>query len=130
MLVDADFTTDEGQQITGRFYAAWDTAGAHAGALILTGGAFCWRIERGDLPAAHLVVISWSNLDLERAEFNGLSIVDGVIVKFPGEYVTHGPVRGVCHHRLNRENEEFLDYVFARWIQPDQVTVRPARGAR
>lgn len=126
MLVQADFATEDGKRITGRFEAAWDTEGAHSGAMILSGSAWRWRIERGDLPAAQLTVIQWSNIDLELAEFNGLSIVNGKLVKFPGEYVTHGPNRGICHHRLNRENEEFLDYVFARWQQPDPVTVRPA----
>lgn len=125
MEVEADFKTTDGERIKGRYEAVWDTPQGHSGAMHLKRGAHCWRIEIGDLPAAGLVVISWSNIDLETAEFNGLSIVDGLLVTFPGEYETVGHTRGICHHRLNHPEEEFLQYIYARWRQPDPVTIRP-----
>jgi len=125
VLVHADFETTEGERIKGPYKAEWDTPRAHAGAMHLKRGAECWRIERGDLVAAQLRVISWSNIDLELAEFNGLSIQDGQLVTFPGEYETVGATRGICRHRLNHDEEEFLDYIYARWRQPDPVDVRP-----
>lgn len=129
MLVEADFETTEGERIKGRYDAAWDTPEGHSGSLLLTRGPHCWRIEIGDLADARLIVRSWSNIDLETAEYNGFSIVDGLIVVFPGEYETIGRRRGICKHRLPNKDEPYLDYVYARWRKPDPVTVRPQRGA-
>lgn len=125
MLVEADFITTEGERIRGRYDAAWDTPEGHSGSMLLTRGAECWRIEVGDLAVARLIVRSWSNIDLETAEYNGFSIVEGLLVVFPGEYDAVHHRRGICTHRPPRPDEPYLDYVYARYVMPAPVTIRP-----